>query len=140
TVCRRHRRPVRDCARVVGRRHILRRWPDPDGVLDVAWDARPRGRRLRRLRPRRLFLLRRARRVRQAPARALAVACLRGGHGRRLGWGVPFFSTPGLAGGWLWGGDPAWPLRRGAGSGGSPVALARPRPGRKLAGGSGTIA
>src|SRR5262249_16657010 len=92
-VCRRHRRPLRDHAGVVRGRHILRRRPDPDGVLDVAWDARPRGRRLRRLRSGRLFLLRRARRVRQAPLpgrwRLLAF-----GAGTAAGWFGQFLYSP----------------------------------------------
>jgi hypothetical protein len=134
TVCRRHRRPLRHRARIVGRRHILRRWPDPDGVLDVAWDARPRGRRLHRLRPSRLFLLRRARRVRQAFARALALACLRRRHGRRLVRSVPLFSARGLADGRVRVADRAAELRHRHAAGAAAVACACDGSRRKLAG------
>ncbi len=66
---------------------ILMAYSTSPGMLDLAAGV------FDRLRPGRLFLLRRARRVRQALARALALAGLRRRHGRRLVRPVPLFSA-----------------------------------------------
>ena len=130
TVCRRDRRSIRHDACAVCRRRIVRDGSHPDGLLDFSWDARPHRRRLDRLRPLRLFVLRRARGIRQAIARALALSRVRRGHRRRFVRPVPLFPRGGLADGCLRLADRAPRLRRGHAAGAAAVACARDGTGR----------
>src|SRR5262249_3949938 len=124
TVCRRDRRSVRHRARAVRRRRVVRNRPHPDGLFDLARDARPHRRRFYRLRALRLFLLRRARGVRQAVARELAFGCVRRGRCRRFIRPVLLFPGRGIDDGRLRLADHAGCRRRGHVAGAAALACA----------------
>src|SRR5262245_5289398 len=98
----RNSRPLRDQSRALRRRRLLCAWPRDHRALDYTRNAASVGRRAHRARIVRLLRQHRARGLQQVAARAMALACLRGGHRRWLFRAIPLFADRGRVDGQNW--------------------------------------